>query len=239
MSNSSNTARHINQYSEDGTACFSQNYAELVMKPDLAIPNNGFSEWNPDSSTFRAKETNQQPIVATWATELDFTLPGMVAKDLEHSTKTDTSPTGLFSRQELFIQSHETHIANLIRANNDLEQEIAALETSWLDISESHTPSLGVGSSVGASSSFSVVIAIAAAVLSPHRAVTTNLHQKAKIREKLSNAQSAFEKGRAELETAKKELEYLQAASDLEADLPSLQREVDRELDLAFQRILL
>ncbi|PMD49710.1 uncharacterized protein K444DRAFT_638337 [Hyaloscypha bicolor E] len=205
---------------------------ELVTKPDLAIPNSGFSEWNPESSTLRAGETNQQPTVATCAIELDFdfTLPGMIVEDLEHNT--------IFGRQELFIRNHENHIADLIRANNDLEQEIAALETSWLDISESHSFSGGVaaGSSLWA---ISALITIGATVLFPHKAVAANLQQRAEIQGKFSNAQSAFEKGRTELETAKKELECLQAARDLEADLPSLQYEVDKELDLAFQSMSL
>jgi hypothetical protein len=92
MSNSSNAARHINQYSQNGVAYLAQNYTELVIKPDLAIPNDNSSHWTPGSSMFHAREMNQQPPVGTcgpFTTDLYFTLPAVIAKDLEHITKTD------------------------------------------------------------------------------------------------------------------------------------------------------
>jgi hypothetical protein len=247
MSNSSNAARHINQYSQDSVAYLAQNYTELVIKPDLAIPNNDSSHWTPGSSIFHPREMNQQPPVGTcdpFTTDLYFTLPAVIAEGLEHILKTDASPTTPIGRQELFIQNHENHIADLMKANNDLEQEIAALEESWICNSDSDVLSDGllalapfiVGASL-AVAAFGALFTTVAAAPPPHRAVAFDLPQRTELREKLSNTRSALEKARAELKTAKEELECLQAARDLEADLPSLQREVDRELEFAFQKI--
>jgi hypothetical protein len=117
----------------------------------------------------------------------------------------------------------------------------AALEESWLDISEVSSGVSSYGLLALALAPFtggvSLAVAAAAAALPPHRVVTFNLRQRTELREKLSNTRSALEKARAELKTAKEELECLQAARDLEADLPSLQHEVDRELEFAFQKI--
>jgi hypothetical protein len=134
-----------------------------------------------------------------------------------------------------------------MKANNDLEQEIAALEESWFDIGKSSSVSgygplaLALAPFTGGASlavaACGALLATAAAALPPHKTVTFNLRQRTELREKLSNTRSASEKARAELKTAKEELECLQAARDVEADLPSLQREVDRELEFAFQKI--
>jgi hypothetical protein len=133
-----------------------------------------------------------------------------------------------------------------MKANNDLEQEIAALEESWFDIGKRSSSVSGYGPLAlapftgGASlavAACGALLATAAAALPPHKAVTFNLRQRTELREKLSNTRSASEKARAELKTAKEELECLQAARDVEADLPSLQREVNRELEFAFQKI--
>jgi len=254
MSNSSNAARHINQCSEDDVAYLylAQNYTEFVMKPDHAIPNNDFSHWTLGPSMFQAGETNQQHTVGNcgpFATDLYFTLPAVIAGDLEHVTKTDASPTTPNGRQELFIRSHENHIADLMKANNDLEQEIAALEKCWIDIGKrgSNVSAYGpapftCGATVAMATcgiSLATMAYATAALPPPHRALTFNPRQRTELKEKLSNARGAFEKGRAELKTAKEELECLLAARDLEADLPFLQRKVDRELELAFQKISL
>ena len=215
------------------------------MEPDLAISNNDFSHWTPGSSVFHAGETDQQCTVGTYepiATDLYFTLPAVITEDLEHITKMDASPTNSNGTQERVIRNYENHIVDLMKANNELEQEISALEKSWLDIdvgrgvssaSVSGGPLLAMAT-CGVSSVF-----YAAAALASHRALTFRLRQIIRLEEKLSSARSAFERRCTELKTVKEKVECLQAARDLEADLPSLQREVDRELELAFQKISL
>jgi len=53
---------------------------------------------------------------------------------MEHVTEVNAYGTLPKRGQELFIHSRKNHIADLIKANNDLELEIVALERSWHDI---------------------------------------------------------------------------------------------------------
>jgi hypothetical protein len=100
-----------------------------------------------------------------------------------------------------------------MKANNDLEQEIAALEESWFDIGKRSSSVSGYGPLAlapftgGASlavAACGALLATAAAALPPHKTVTFNLRQRTELREKLSNTRSASEKARAELRRPKK-----------------------------------
>jgi hypothetical protein len=62
------------------------------------------------------------------------------------------------------------------------------------------------------------------------KALISNLQQRSKLKQRLEKTRRALEKGRAQLTETQEALEFLEATGDLEAELPSLQQEVDNEI---------
>jgi len=113
----------------------SQTHPETVRETGSIDPTHDLSCWAPSSSMFQSQDADHRGI---WSTSCsgrqDVTLPTIIDDGMEHVTEVNAYGTLPKRGQELFIHSRKNHIADLIKANNDLELEIVALERSWHDI---------------------------------------------------------------------------------------------------------
>lgn len=153
--------------------------------------------------------------------DLFLTLPTEIAEDFEYIPKMDASCTVPNDGQEIFIQRHENHVAELTKANDDLEQEIAALEEEWLRIPGPSEIQYGLGNDRDEMI---------------WREVESNAFRRTQLKEKLAQVKRDLERERSEPQEVQV-LQCLQAAKDLEAELPSLEKEIDRELGLLSRQV--
>jgi hypothetical protein len=121
---------------------------------------------------------------------------------MEHVTEVNAYGTLPKRGQELFIHSRKNHIAELIKANNNLELEIVALERSWHDIGRrSIHDSVGMAASPYGSliAWLTCGVSTVLVALVTEKALISNLQQRSKLKQRLEKTRRALEKGRAQL----------------------------------------
>jgi hypothetical protein len=216
--------QHIDQASEDALY-LPQGDTASTITTRFAVSNTDLSSWAPGSSISGPGGTDPQVMKSNPAPltdDLFLTLPAEIAEDLEYIPKTDASCTIPNDEQELFVQRHENHVAELTKANDDLEQEIAALEEEWNRIPPPSEILYGPVTNRRDKWIWRKFESIA--------------FRRTQLKEKLAQVKRDLERERSELQEVQV-LQCLQAAKDLEAELPSLEKEIDRELGLLSQQV--
>jgi hypothetical protein len=137
MSNALIATQHTNQISQDDNLYLSSNDPESVRGLVSAGPSNGLSYWIPGSGVSQCGETSQQPTMYNYGhstNDLYLTQPAVIAEGLEPTSETEAPSTMPNEwQQEQFIRHPKNIISDLMKANNDLEDEIAALKKRWGD----------------------------------------------------------------------------------------------------------
>jgi hypothetical protein len=246
MSNSSDAAQVVNQYVQDDALYLAQTHPESITETGSIDQNYGLSYLAPSSSMPQSQGVDHQGIWSSSSSgplnaSLLLTLPTVIDNGVEHATEINAYGTLPKNGQELFIHNQKNHIADLIKANSDLELEIVALETSWEDFGKRDIQFLslaGASPVQGVSVAFSTMgistmgLSSVLMALKIGKAFISNLQPRIQLKQRLERTRLALEKGRAQLKETQEALASLEAARDLQAEIPFLQQEVHDEIAL-------